>query len=214
MLTRLIRYTSRLSSQSGVLHASFLRVAEELCALEANPLDILDEKLIHEAAASLASLPIDVLINNAGAFESCSLFMTSKKDLMRQFEVNTVGPFLMTRAFQPNLKQAAKQYGSSFVFHLSSQLGSISDNTFSYYYGYRASKSALNMINKSLAIDLKADNIGCVLLSPGYVSTDMTSYNGTMTASESVTQMTKVMGTTTLADSGKWFKYNGNVLSW
>lgn len=177
-------------------------------------LDTSDEMSIHHAAASLASLPINVLINNAGVFESCSLFMTSKSDMMHQFEVNAVGPLLMAGAFLPNLKLAAKRDGSAFVFQVSSQLGSISDNTLSNYYGYRASKSALNMISKSLAIDLKADNIGCVLLSPGYVATDMNSYNGTMTVSESVAGMTKVMENSTLADSGKWFEYNDQELPW
>lgn len=38
-------------------------------------------------------------------------------------------------------------------------------------YAYRASKSALNIVNKSLSIDLAPDNVTCTLLHPGYVMT-------------------------------------------
>jgi NAD(P)-dependent dehydrogenase (short-subunit alcohol dehydrogenase family) len=41
----------------------------------------------------------------------------------------------------------------------------------------RASKAALNIINKSFVTDLAEKNIRCVLMHPGYVSTDMTGEN-------------------------------------
>lgn len=101
------------------------------------------------------------------------LTSTTKADLMRHFEVNAVGPFLMTRAFLPNLRLAVGAEGSAFVAQVTSRMGCISDNGSGGYYGYRASKTALNMLTKSLAVDLASEKIGCLLLHPGYVNTAM-----------------------------------------
>lgn len=47
------------------------------------------------------------------------------------------------------------------------QMGSVDDNGSGGSYAYRASKAALNIINKSLSIDLAGDGVTCVLLHPG-----------------------------------------------
>jgi NAD(P)-dependent dehydrogenase (short-subunit alcohol dehydrogenase family) len=47
------------------------------------------------------------------------------------------------------------------------QVGSVDDNRSGGSYAYRASKSALNNVNKSLSIDLAADGVSSVLLHPG-----------------------------------------------
>lgn len=159
-------------------------------------------------------MPIDLLINNAGIAEGASLTATTKKDLLHQFEVNVTGPFLMTRAFLPNLKKVAQQNGSAFVAQVSSRMGCISDNTSGGVYGYRASKMALNMINKSLAIDLKSDSIGCLALHPGFVATDMTGNRGSVTPAQSVAGLAKILDKATLADAGKLFHFEGQELPW
>lgn len=188
-------------------------------------LDTSDEQSVLSAADKLASIPIDVVINNAGIAERGDLNMTTKAELMRLFEINVTGPFLTTRALLPNLKLAAKANGVAFVAQVTSWLGSIKDNSPESEaskvlppggrYGYRASKAALNMVNKSLSVDLKDDKIGCVLLHPGYVATDMNNYApGAINVEESVAGMTKVISGFTLADSGKFLDYEGTVLPW
>jgi NAD(P)-dependent dehydrogenase (short-subunit alcohol dehydrogenase family) len=47
------------------------------------------------------------------------------------------------------------------------QMGSVEDNTSGGEYAYRASKAALNIINRSMSIDLGHKGITCVLLHPG-----------------------------------------------
>lgn len=178
------------------------------------PLDTGDEQSILNAAATLKDTPIDLLINNAGILEDHGLEETTKADLMRQFEVNVVGPFLMTRAFLPNLRAAVSANGVAFVAQMTSRMGSISDNTSGGYYGYRTSKTALNMISKSLAIDLKADNIGCLLLHPGYVATAMVGNKGNITPVEAVAGLTKIIDRATLDDSAKMIHSEGYVLPW
>ena len=52
-------------------------------------------------------------------------------------------------------------------------MGSMGDNDSGGYYGYRASKAAVNAIGKSLAVDLKSRGVSVFLVHPGYVATDM-----------------------------------------
>lgn len=133
---------------------------------------------------------------------------------MRQFEVNDVGPFLMTRTFLSNLRLAVKMNGTAFAAQTTSRMGSISDNSSGGYYGYRASKTALNMLTKSLALDLKDEKIGCLLLHPGYVAMAMVGHKGNVTLKESVAGLTKIIEKATLEDSAKVFHFEGYELSW
>jgi len=177
-------------------------------------LDTADEQSILRVAKELAAEPVDLLINNAGVLTSNGLKTTDKSDLLHQFEVNAVGPFLMTRAFLPNLKLAVAARGGAFVAQLTSRMGSITDNTSGGYYGYRASKTALNMISKSLAKDLMPEKIGVLLLHPGYVATDMTGNSGNVEPAESVAGLTKIIANATLEDSAKFTHFQGEELPW
>ncbi|KAL0591755.1 hypothetical protein ABG067_000898 [Albugo candida] len=191
--------------------------AEKLNALKpwkVVTLDTSDENSIHKAAISLKEVPVHLLINNAGILKPGGFMDTTKEDLMRQFEVNTVGVFLMTRSFLPNLKLAAEKDGSAIVAQISSRIGSIQDNNSGGYYGYRASKVAVNMINKSFAHDLKRDNIISVTLHPGFVKTDMTQMKGTITPDESTAGLVKVLDGIKLQDTGKFLSYKGGVIPW
>ncbi|KAF1779213.1 NAD(P)-binding domain [Phytophthora cactorum] len=126
------------------------------------------------------------------------------------------GPFLVTRALLPNLKLAAKNNGSdgALVVTVSSQMGSIAGNTHGGNYSYGASKAAVNMINSSLAIDLKNDNIAAIVVHPGYVVTDLTGGLGDVHTDESVRGMTSVIDKVTMADTGKFFHFQGQEMPW
>ncbi|KAF1785986.1 NAD(P)-binding domain [Phytophthora cactorum] len=118
--------------------------------------------------------------------------------MMKQFEINAVGPFLMTRAFLPNLKLVVAKSGSATVGQVTSRMGSITDNGSGGMYGYRASKTALNMVNSRRKIIALA-------LHPRYVVTRMTSHMGQTTPEDSVGGMTKIIAEATPEDSGKFF---------
>uniref|UniRef100_K3WS12 C-factor n=1 Tax=Globisporangium ultimum (strain ATCC 200006 / CBS 805.95 / DAOM BR144) TaxID=431595 RepID=K3WS12_GLOUD len=177
----------------------------------ADKLDSTDEASILSAAKALEGDAIDLLINNAGIFSSDGLGSATKSELMKQFELNSVGPFLVTRAFIPHLKAAAAQRGSAFVVQISSYMGSIQQNVDGGCYGYRASKAAVNMINSSLAIDLESNNIGAFVLHPGYVITDLTGHKGNVTTDTSVTGLVSVIDKFTLADSGKFYDFTART---
>jgi NAD(P)-dependent dehydrogenase (short-subunit alcohol dehydrogenase family) len=174
-------------------------------------MDTADEDSILEAARQLEGVPIDLLINNAGIYVADGLKTASKDAFMRQYEVNAVGPFLVTRALLPNLEMAAKKRGTATVIHVSSFLGSIGSNTseseqfFGRAYGYCMSKAALNMVTRSLSIGLHDSNIVFVTLNPGYVATDMTDHQGYLKPSESAEAMATIVGNLTMEDTGKFY---------
>ncbi|KAG2878596.1 hypothetical protein PC115_g23018, partial [Phytophthora cactorum] len=173
---------------------------------------------ILEAARQLEGQPIDLLINNAGIGIPCELETGTKDALMNQFEVNAVGPFLVTRALLPNLQLAAKANGGASVVQLSSFFGSIgsyTNDTADFFkqagYGYSSSKAALNMITRSLAFDLRSSGIVVVSVHPGYVDTDMTKGKATLKPTDSVTAMTGLIAKLNPESTGKFFNLDPQI---
>ncbi len=97
---------------------------------------------------------------------------------------------------------------------LSSQMGSISGNQSGAHYLYRSSKAALNMVVKSLSIDLRDRGVTVLALDPGWVRTDMGGPDAELTPAESIRGMIGVLGALSLGDSGKYLSYNGAELPW
>lgn len=177
-------------------------------------IDTSDENSILKAANELQGVPIDLVLNNAGIGEGHGIEDTTKDILMKQFEVNAVGPFLTTRAFLPNMKLAVAARGSATVGQMSSRMGSIDDNGSGRLYGYRSSKAAVNMINASLAVDLKDEKIIAVALHPGYVVTRITGFAGALQPEESVAGLAQVIDGLTPEDSGKFYSFEGKIVPW
>uniref|UniRef100_K3W8S0 Uncharacterized protein n=1 Tax=Globisporangium ultimum (strain ATCC 200006 / CBS 805.95 / DAOM BR144) TaxID=431595 RepID=K3W8S0_GLOUD len=203
-----------------------LQNAEQLRALSPYTivqLDIADEESITKAAKHLASESIDLLINNAGIGIDGDLVTTMKSDMLKQFEVNSVGPFLVTRAFLPHLKSAVAKNGAASVVQMSSQVGSVQLSNGGMY-GYRVSKAALNMVNATLASDLRHDKIGAFVVHPGLVKTDMTkgvdeiTIDGLVirpiTTEESVRGLIRVIESFSLEKSGAFVDYTGESIPW
>ncbi|KAG7380157.1 hypothetical protein PHYPSEUDO_007669 [Phytophthora pseudosyringae] len=184
---------------------------EALSPLKIVELDTRDETSVLDAARQLEGIPVDLLINNAGIFVPDEFQSATKDAFMRQFEVNAVGPFLVTRALLPNLELAAKKHGFAYVAQVNSLLGSIGSNTvenggfFSKAYGYAASKAALSMVTRSMSVGLRECNIGFVTLHPGYVDTEMNDHQGYMKPSVSAEAMANIVASLTVQDTGKFF---------
>ncbi|RLN45880.1 hypothetical protein BBJ29_008038 [Phytophthora kernoviae] len=187
---------------------------KELAVSKIIPLDTSDETSISKVAEQLKGEPIDLLINNAGVGGGGGIPDVTKNDMMKLFEVNAVGAFLVTRALLPNLKLAVAKHGTATVCQISSIMGSIAENGSGGRYSYRASKAALNMLNMSLSIDLKDDKIVALALHPGYVATRMTANKGEVTKEESVAGLTKIIAEVKPEDSGKYFDFRGTNLPW
>ena len=79
---------------------------------------------------------------------------------------------------------------------------------------YRSSKAAVNMVMRSLAIELAPRGITCVLLNLGWVRTDMGGPNASLTPTESVTALRRTIESLGPAQSGKFFNYDGREYPW
>ena len=151
---------------------------------------------------------VDLLLLNAGIWRDESLGEIDYDTLTEQFEVNALGPLRVLEALLDRLSEGAK------VGMVTSQMGSMADNSSGGRYGYRMSKAALNMAGVSAAHDLKERDISVALIHPGYVKTDMTQQRGTTLPEDSVRGLIKVMDELTLEASGGFWNFRGERLPW
>lgn len=93
-------------------------------------------------------------------------------------------------------------------------MGSVEDNGSGGHYAYRASKAALNMMSKSLAVDLKASNIIVLPVHPGHVRTDMGGPSGKIDTYTCVNGLLQVIRDADLTKTGQFLNYDGKVLPW
>lgn len=171
--------------------------------------DVADPASITRLAARLRDQSIDILLNNAGTFGERQNFGDVDPDeFLRVVRVNTLGPLKMAEAFVPMLT------GRRIIATVSSLMGSVAENDGGGSYAYRASKAAVNMVMKNLAVDLKDKGVTAVALSPGWVRTDMGGDNAPLTPAQSVTGMRGVLAGLTAEDCGKFFHFDGRVLPW
>lgn len=173
--------------------------------------DVSNEASLAALAAELGGEPIDVLINNAGvSSETRTLADCTAERLASVLTVNAIGPILTTRALLPRLRDSKRR----LIVHISSQLGSIANNTGGSSYGYRASKAAINQLNRSLAAELAPDGFTCLAMHPGWVRTDMGGPNATLSPQQSVASMLGVLDAATPAQNGAFLNFDGTVLPW
>ncbi len=158
-------------------------------------------------SSSLAGLPLDWLINNAGILSVDSLDDLDFEGMERQFRVNTLGPLRITSALLPNLSAGSK------VGIVTSRMGSVEDNTSGGYYGYRMSKAAVNIAGKSLSCDLKDRGIAVALLHPGMVATEMTGRQG-IPPEQAAAGLVARMDELELGSTGTFWHANGERLPW
>ncbi len=176
-------------------------------------MDILDRNGIDALAEDLADLSIDLLITNAGVYgdrRNHEFGNLDYADWIRTLETNVLGAVKVAEAFLPNLKRSK----NPLIAALSSQMGSISDNSSGGSILYRSSKAALNAVMKSLAIDLQNINIGVVIFHPGWVKTDMGGPHALIDTETSVAGMSKQISNFTMSQTGRFIKYDGTHLPW
>lgn len=125
-------------------------------------------------------------------------------------DVNTMGPLRVTEAFIPHLTRSERK----LVVTITSGMGSIGDNTSGGSIPYRSSKAAVNMVMRTVAIDLADRGIISVVINPGWVRTDMGGPNAPLTAIESVKAIRRLVSTLGREQSGKFFNYDGREYPW
>lgn len=175
-------------------------------------LDVADSKSIERLAKKLSGVPVDILINNAGVFldKSATIETLEREKMKKTFDVNAFGPIFITQALLPNLREGKLKE----VVNISSNLGSIENNKAGMYYSYRASKTALNQLMKTLSHELQKEGFTVIALHPGWVSTEMGGPSATYTAQQSVRKMVDVISRLDKNANGTFIDLNGQPLPW
>lgn len=174
-------------------------------------IDVTDVEAVARLAQRLGRTRIDQLWLNAGILgrESLgSIDAAGLDSLRRQFEVNALAPLQVAQALLGHLGNGSK------IAIITSRMGSIADNDSGGYYGYRASKAAVNAIGKSLAIDLAPRGIAVFLLHPGYVSTDMVGGTGDISPAQAAERLSARLDGLGLDQTGSFWHSNGSPLAW
>ncbi len=171
-------------------------------------IEMVAEVLAQTLINSDSGQKIDILINNAGVFMNETLDEMDFDNIQTQLEINAVAPLRVAHAFQSMLWEGSK------VAMITSRMGSVADNGSGAYYGYRASKAALNAIGKSLAIDLKPKGVAVALLHPGFVQTRMVGFNGDISPAQAAAGLTQRIEELNLETSGSFWHSNGELLPW
>lgn len=180
-------------------------------------LDVSREDSVAEWAQDLSKNKavghVDLLVNNAGVYgRRVDLDTVNTEDMLHTFVTNTVGPLLVVQ----QLRKQGLIGGTkpTLIGNVTSKVGSVADNGSGGGYAYRASKCALNVVNKSMCIDLREENIKCVLLHPGYVRTDMTNGNGLIDTETSAAGLLQILAKDPEEINGRFFDYKQEEIPW
>lgn len=216
--------TYRPTSDTGALERLAARWRSKLMPY---PLDVTREKEIRAFSSYLQSQEggIDLAIHAAGILHTDKIEPEKTIDqcdidqLKRLFEVNSVGPLMVAGALLP--AQSRKRH---FVFTaLSAMVGSIEDNRLGGWYGYRASKTALNQFIRTLANEcrIRYPNAAVIAVHPGTTDTDLSRpfqknvkpgklYSPQLTA-QRILQVTEQVSA---QDSGQFINWDGSRIPW
>lgn len=182
-------------------------------------IDVGDEASIAAAAGAVGGA-LDLvmvatgLLHEGGRSPERSLNELEAGWLARSFAINTIGPALVLRSFAPLLPRA----GRSVVAALSARVGSIADNRTGGWYGYRASKAALNMVVRCAAIEIARTRpeAVCVALHPGTVRTSLSGPFQARVPADTLfepafaaARLLAVLDGLTSAESGRCFAWDG-----
>jgi NAD(P)-dependent dehydrogenase (short-subunit alcohol dehydrogenase family) len=142
-----------------------------------------------------------------------------KEQLSFYFTTNTILPALWLKHVEPLLKGTEP---SKLVF-FSARVGSISDNNLGGWYGYRASKSALNMMIKCAQIECqrRAKNVSLISYHPGTVETELSKpfqskvpKGKLFTTNFTVTQLLSLIPSLSAENGPHYIDWQGNVIPW
>jgi NAD(P)-dependent dehydrogenase (short-subunit alcohol dehydrogenase family) len=189
--------------------------------------DVTDEGQIIEVIQQIGTLTdhLHLVINTVGILHEGtlqpekSLRSINSEGLIRYFQVNSIATVLLAKHLVPLLKHKER----SVFAAISAKVGSIGDNQLGGWYGYRASKAALNMFIKTIAIEFgrvvpQAIAVG---LHPGTTDTDLSRpFHGKVppdklfSTEKTVNQLLAVLQGLTSEDSGSFLNWDGQKLPW
>ncbi len=198
---------------------------KQVVGLNRPSLDVTDETSVANAAQSLAVDPEPIRLICVATGVLAGQDIAPEKtwrdldaaSLAQYFAINTIGPALIMKYFLPLLPRVER----SVFAVLSARVGSIGDNNLGGWYGYRASKAALNQMVRTASIELTRarPQAICVALHPGTVATPlsapfMKSGLDIQSPDQAAARLIKVMDNLQVTDSGGFFDHLGQSVPW
>ena len=148
-----------------------------------------------------------------------SLRQIEPDHLIRYFQVNSIGGVLLAKHLMPLFRHQ----DPSIFASISAKIGSIGDNRLGGWYGYRASKAALNMFMRTTAIEYsrRCPKTIVVTLHPGTTDTNLSQPfqknvppEKLFSVEKTVNQLLAVIDDLKIEDSGNFFSWDGSTLPW
>ncbi|NRA45746.1 MAG: SDR family NAD(P)-dependent oxidoreductase [Oligoflexales bacterium] len=189
-------------------------------------IDPLDEAALAAAVGQVKekSPSIDLLINVVGVLndEICQpekgLGQISLEKMQRSFSINAAITPLLAKYFFSQLRKSPQSAFAS----ISAKVGSITDNRLGGWYSYRASKAALNMFVKNIALEFSNRSVPCisVAIHPGTTKTQLSEQYLKNTKlkvhqpSDSAANILAVINGLEQSDSGKFYSWDGSTIPW
>lgn len=190
-------------------------------------MDVTDESSVSGAADQLTATvdKLSLLINCAGVLHDGPMQPERRLAdvdpcyMQRAYAVNALGPLLVAKHFARFLESNAR----SVVANLSARVGSIGDNRRGGWYGYRASKAALNMLTRNLAIELRRTrpDVICIALHPGTVDTALSRPFQTavpaaqlFSTDHCAARLLGVIANLESEDNGRFIAWDGSDIPW
>jgi NAD(P)-dependent dehydrogenase (short-subunit alcohol dehydrogenase family) len=205
----------------------FILQSEHGNRLECLQVDITDESQIETALKQiqqsvkqlhLVFYCVGVLHTDSFSPEK-SLKQIKPENLIYSFQVNSIGAVLLAKHLMPLFNKSE----DSIFACISAKVGSIEDNRLGGWYGYRASKAALNMFLKTTAIEYsrRCPKTIVVALHPGTTDTRLSQPfqknvppDKLFPVEHTVNLLSKVIAGLEIKDSGQFFAWDGNQLPW
>ncbi len=176
-------------------------------------LEVTSDASVAALKKEIGDTPIDILYNNAGIGgpHNQTVDDVDYAGWTQTFETNTQGPLRVALALKDNLKAAKGK-----IVNITSGMGSIGALTPGWLmiYAYRSSKTALNMVMRILSFELEKDGITVILMSPGWVQTDMGGANAAITVEQSAAGITSTVAKIGLDKTGCFVNYDGTSVPW
>jgi NAD(P)-dependent dehydrogenase (short-subunit alcohol dehydrogenase family) len=180
--------------------------------LTVHRMDVADAASVKACAKELNGAPIDVLINNAGVWGGLDTQTFANMDYdnwAHEFNVMAMGPFRVIQEFLPNVLAG----GQRKIITMSSQVAAhVYDHVIGY--SYASAKAAVNRLMTALATELKDQSVIVVPMHPGWVKTEMAGDVADIEPAESAEGVRHVIAGMTLADTGKFLKWTGDIHPW
>lgn len=157
--------------------------------------------------------------------DSETLHVMTAETMMKTYEINVIGTFLLLRALIPLLKQRATDTQDtndgttalqSRVVVMGSRMGSLTMNKTGSAYAYRPSKAALNQLLRSFSIDLASTGIRFLTIHPGRVESNLVHIKeeGAIPAATAVHQMLPLIEDMSVRETGLFLFRDGSVIEW